>query len=138
MGGIKHMNRNPFATSILVLALAGAAGAQSTASSAENGVHYNRAQLKELTLNAHAPAQYAVIASYYGERHTDYLRQAAEEKKEWMRRSQNSAGTFAKYPRPADSARNLYEYYMYKASEAGELEAKFSRLASPDAAMNTH
>jgi hypothetical protein len=45
-------------------------------------------------------------------------------------------GAAAKYPRPVDSARNLYEYYMYKASEAGTLEAKYSRLAEPDALVN--
>ena len=39
--------------------------------------------------------------------------------------------------RPVDSARNLYEYYMYKASEAGALEAKYSRLASPESPVNT-
>jgi hypothetical protein len=92
--------------------------------------------LKELALNAHSPAQYAVLASYYGERKTDYLRQAAEEKTEWERRSQNITGVLAKYPRPVDSARNLYEYYMYKASEAGSLEAKYQQLAAPNAPVN--
>jgi hypothetical protein len=89
MGGIKHMNRNLFATCILALAFAGAASAQSAASSAETGAHYTKAQVKQLALNAHAPAQYAVLASYYGEQKADYLRQAAEEKKEWVRRSKN-------------------------------------------------
>jgi hypothetical protein len=136
MGGIKHMNRNLFATCILALAFAGAASAQGAASSAETGAHYTQAQLKELALNAHAPAQYAVLANYYGERQADYLRQAAEEKKEWERRSQNITGVLAKYPRPVDSARNLYEYYMYKASEAGTLQAKYQQLAAPNAPVN--
>jgi len=42
----------------------------------------------------------------------------------------------AKYPRPADSARNLYEYYMYKANKAGALEAKYTNLAAPNALVN--
>jgi hypothetical protein len=66
----------------------------------------------------------------------DYLRQAAEEKKEWERRSQNVTSAAAKYPRPADSSRNLYEYYMYKASKAETLEAKYSQLAAPNAPVN--
>jgi len=45
-------------------------------------------------------------------------------------------GIMAKYPRPVDSARNLYEYYMTRASEAGMLEAKYTRLAAPDALVN--
>jgi hypothetical protein len=133
MKGINHMKLYLFSTCILALALAGVASAQTTASSAKNGDHYTHAQLKEMTLNAHAPAQYAVLANYYGERQADYLHQAAEEKKEWERRSQNITGAQAKYPRPVDSARNLYEYYMYKATEAGTLQAKYHQLATPNA-----
>jgi hypothetical protein len=92
--------------------------------------------LKQLALNAHEPAQYTVLASYYGSEKTNYLQQAAEEKKEWERRSQNIVSIAAKYPRPVDSAHNLYEYYMYKASEAGTLEAKYSNLAASNALVN--
>jgi hypothetical protein len=136
MGGIKNMNRNLFAICILALAFAGSASAQSAASSAETGAHYTKAQVKNLKRNAHAPAQYAVLASYYGAQRADYLRQAAEEKKEWERRSKNVAVAFGKYPRPVDSARNLYEYYLYKASEAETSEAKYSQLAVPNAPVN--
>jgi len=106
------------------------------ASAAETGNHYTQAQLKELARDAHAPEQYKSLANYYGERQKDYLQKAADEKKEWERRSQNVVGVLAKYPRPVDSARNLYEYYMTRASEAGTLEAKYSRLATPDAPVN--
>jgi len=130
------MTRNLFATCILSLAITGAANAQGAASSPETGAHYTQAQLKQMALNAHAPAQYTALSSYYGDLRKNYLQQAAAEKKEWERRSQNTMGSAAKYPRPVDSARNLYEYYMYKASEAGTLEAKYSRLAAPDAPVN--
>src|ERR1019366_9484707 len=136
MGGIKHMKLNLLATCILALALAGVASAQSAASAAETGAHYTKAQVKELALNAHAPAQYAVLVSYYDAQKADYLRQAAEEKKEWERRSKNVSGAFGKYPRPVDSARNLYEYYLYKAYKAETLQAKYSQLAAPNAPVN--
>ena len=130
------MNRNLLATCILSIAFAAVGNAQGSASSQETGAHYTQAQVKELALNAHAPAQYMALASYFGEQKVNYLQKAAEEKKEWERRSQNVMGMAAKYPRPVDSARNLYEYYMYKAAEAGTLEAKYSRLAMPDAPVN--
>ena len=130
------MNRNLFAACILSLAFAGVASAQGTASSTETGAHYTQAQLKQLASNAHAPEQFKALANYFGKQHEDYLRQATEEKKEWERRSQNIMGVLAKYPRPVDSARYLYEYYMYKASENGALEAKYSRLAGPNAPVN--
>jgi hypothetical protein len=130
------MTRNLLATCVLSLAFAGVGYAQGTASSSETGAHYTKAQLNQLVLSAHAPEQYTAIASYYGAQKANYLQQAAEEKKEWERRSQNIMSVAAKYPRPVDSARNLYEYYMYKAAEAGTLEAKYSRLAMPDAPVN--
>jgi hypothetical protein len=130
------MNRNLFATCILALAFAGAASAQGAASSAETGAHYTKAQVKELKRNAQTPAQYTGLASYYGAQKADYLRLAAEEKKEWERRSKNVAVAFGKYPRPVDSARNLYEYYLYKASKAETLQAKYSQLAAPNAPVN--
>ena len=130
------MTRNLFAACILALAISSVGNAQGTASSPETGAHYTQAQLKQLALNAHAPAQYTALANYYGERKSDYLQKAAEEKQEWERRSQNIMGPAAKYPRPVDSARDLYEYYMYKASEAGTLEAKYSQLAAPNAPVN--
>jgi len=130
------MTRNLFATCILSLAITGAGNAQGMASSPETSAHYTQAQLKQLALEAHAPAQYTALANYYGQQRSDYLQRAAEEKLEWDRRSQNIMSVAAKYPRPVDSARNLYEYYMYKASEAGTLEAKYNRLAAPDAPVN--
>jgi hypothetical protein len=130
------MTRNLFATCILALAFAGAASAQDAASSPETDAHYTKAQLKQLTLNAHAPAQYSALASYFSKQRENYLQKAAEKQKEWVRLSQNVTSAAAKYPRPADSVRNYYEYYMHKASEAGTLEAKYSRMAAPDAPVN--
>jgi len=130
------MKLNLFAACILVLALAGVASAQSATPSAETGAHCTKAQAKELALNARGPAQYAALASYYGTQKADYLHRAAEEKMEWERRAQNVTSLAAKYPRPVDSARNLYEYYMYKASKAETLQAKFSQLAMPNAPVS--
>jgi hypothetical protein len=125
------MTRNLIAAGILSMALAGVGRAQGTASSGENGTHYTRAQLKQMAREAHTREQYRALAGSYGKQQKDYLQQAAEEKQEWIRRSQNIMGVAAKYPRPVDSARNLYEYYMYKATEVAELSAKYIRLAAP-------
>jgi len=130
------MTRNLFAACILALAFVGVGNAQGTASSSETDAHYTKAQLKQLTLNAHEPAQYSALASYFSKQRENYLQKAAEKQKEWVRLSQNVTSAAAKYPRPADSVRNYYEYYMHKASEAGTLEAKYSRMAAPDAPVN--
>jgi hypothetical protein len=132
------MNRKMFAGSILLIAFASGASAQGSVSSPQTNAHYTQAQLKKLVRDAHTPEQYSALASYYGERQKNYLRLAGEEKLEWERRSRNVVGAAAKYPRPVDSARNLYEYYMYKASESGMLMAKASQLATPDRPVNAH
>ena len=127
------MNRNLFATCILSLAFVGVGNAQGAASSPETDAQCTKAQLKQLVLNAHTPGQYTPLASYFGKQREMYLQKAAEKQKVWVQLTQNVTSAAAKYPRPADSVRNYYEYYMQKASEAGTLEAKYSRLAAPNA-----
>jgi hypothetical protein len=124
------MIRNAFATLVLSLAIAGVAHAQSTASSSGSEAPTTQAKLNQLAMAAHSPAEFRTVAGYYGDRQARCLRKAAEEKAEWERRSAVTVSIAAKYPRPVDSARNLYEYYMYKASEAATLQAKFNQLAA--------
>jgi hypothetical protein len=116
------------------IALATLGTAQTNTSSAGSGTQYTQAQLKQLTKDAHTPAQYGVLAGYYGSQQKQYLAKAADEKQEWARRSANIMLTAAKYPRPVDSAHYLCDYYTYKAAEAGQLAAKYSQSAGPDAA----
>jgi hypothetical protein len=122
------MTRN-LMTCIFALSLAGAAVAEVQSPASIDSQHITPSQLKTLAKQAHTPEQYNTVAGYYGQMQDDYLRKAAEEKKEWERRSQMTASLAQKYPRPADSARNLYEYFMYKASEMGTLKTRFAQLA---------
>jgi len=131
------MKRNLLAAGILCFALAGVGSAQGTASPAGNGAHYTKAQLKQMAQDAHTPEQYNALAAYYGEQHQHYLQEAADEKQEWARRSQNVMAVAAKYPRPVDSARNLYEYYTEMANETGELTTKYTQLAATAATGKT-
>jgi len=130
------MKRIVFAACVLSLALACAGNAQSTASSLETRAHYSKSELKKMKRAANSPTQYEALATYFSEQHSTYSQKAAEAKKEWERRSLNVTSAAAKYPRPVDTARYIYEYYLQKASEAGTLEAKFSHLASPDTLAN--
>jgi hypothetical protein len=109
--------------------------AQGTASSTENGTHYTQAQLKQLKNGAHTPEQYKALADYYLDRQNNFLRQAAEEKQEWIRRSQGVMSVMmvaAKYPRPVDSSRIRYEYLTYKAAEAESQAEKYGQMAAQE------
>ena len=131
------MTRNLITTCLLSIAFTGVGFAQGAMSSARTDAHYTQEQVKQLALTAHAPEQFKALAGYYGQEQNRFARLAAEEKTEWDRRSiQPIVSTQAKYPRPVDSARNLYEYYMYKASENGALESKYSHLAAQNAPVN--
>ncbi len=99
----------------------------------KDGVRCAPTQLKRLAREARTHEQYAALADCYQKLQKNYLRQAAEEKQEWERRSENAMASAAKYPRPVDSARNLYEYYLSKASEEAALSAKYSQLAAREA-----
>ncbi|MGA9668554.1 MAG: hypothetical protein WBQ94_05055 [Terracidiphilus sp.] len=131
------MTRKLITNCILSIAFTGVCIAQGATSSARTDAHYTQAQVKELALNAHSPEQFKALAGYYGQEQAKYARLASEEKTEWERRSNRPiVSTLAKYPRPVDSARNLYEYYMYKASENKALESKYDRMATQGAAVN--
>jgi hypothetical protein len=127
------MTRKLTAICALSFALATLGSAQTTPSSPGSNAHYTKSQLKQLAKDAHTPAQYGVLAGYYEKQQKDYLAQASDEKQEWARRSTNVMLTAAKYPRPVDSARYLYDYYTYKAMEAGQFAAQYSQLAGPSA-----
>lgn len=124
------MKRSSSAAWILCLALAGA-GADPAPASAENGnMQCAPAHLKQLTREAHTKEQYNALANCYEKVERGYLDQAARERQEWARRSRNVTAVAAKYPRPVDAARDLYEYYLSKASEAEKLSYKYSQLAT--------
>jgi hypothetical protein len=136
MGGKKIMTRNLIATCIVSIAFTGVGFAQATESSARTDAHYTQAELKQLALNAHEPAQYTALASYFGKQRDNYLQKAAEKKKEWLELSQGVTSAASKYPLPADSMRNYYEYYMHKAAEAGTLEVKYTQMMAQGAPVS--
>jgi hypothetical protein len=127
------MKRNLIALCVMSFTLATAGTAQITTSSNNSGTQYTHAQLTQLVKDANTPGQYQALSDYYDNQKKKYITQAAEEKREWARRTANVMLTAAKYPRPVDSSHYLYDYYMYKAGEAAKLAAKYLQLAAPAA-----
>jgi hypothetical protein len=119
-----------------ILAVALATGVACAAVSLpESGQHYTAAQLKRMIREAHSPDQYRALARYYEARQSEYSQKAAEQMEEWERRSHNVTGPAAKYPRPVDEARNLYEYYAHEADDSAFQADKFTRFAEGAAAL---
>jgi hypothetical protein len=100
--------------------------------------HYSQAQIKRLMREASTPDQYRVIARYFEQRQSEFSGKAADQMAEWARRSQDVTGPAAKYPRPVDEARNLYEYYAHEADDAAFQADKYNRFALGAEAVIKH
>ena len=110
------------AASLFVLAV-GVASAQP-----QTSPQYSHAELQKMIANAHTPQQYQALATYFRSQQKLFEQQAQSEKQEWDRRSQITAATYQKYPRPADSSRNRYEYFTYEAQQMSQQAAHFESL----------
>ena len=88
------------------------------------------AQAEQMLRSAHTVEQYKMLASYFHERQLVYEEKAQAEKQEWERRSQITAASYQKYPRPADSSRNRYEYFTYEAQQMSDQAAHYESLSA--------
>lgn len=118
------------AIGVVSCALVNAGGAQVSHNPGQDNEHHTQAQLKQSAREAHTPEQYQALSAYYANQQKEFLQRAAHEKAEWVRRSQNVMAVSAKYPRPMDSAKYQYEYFVEKAREAGLRSANYSQLGN--------
>jgi len=129
------------AISVVSCALVSAGSAQISRSLDQNEELHTQAQLKQLAREAHTSEQFQFLATYYADQQKYFLHQAANEKTEWDLRGHNVVGVLAKYPRPVDSAKYLYQSFVERANEAGLRSAKYSQEGNttlPTAAVQGH
>jgi hypothetical protein len=90
----------------------------------------SHAALKKMISEAHTAEQYKTLATYFSLRGERYEQKADEEKHEWLELSRGNFVPNQKYPRPADSSRNRYEYFTYKAQQMNAQASSYQRLAT--------
>jgi hypothetical protein len=95
-----------------------------------NALQYSKSDIRRMMREARTVDQYHALADYFRSQQQHLERQAQAEKEEWQRRSQNTSSLAAKYPRPADSSRNRYEYFSYEAQEMQRQAAHYDDLAA--------
>ena len=88
------------------------------------------AQAEQMLHSARTVEQYQMLAGYFHARQLVFEEKAQAEKLEWERRSQITAASYQKYPRPADSSRNRYEYFTYEAQQMAQQAAHFESLST--------
>jgi len=115
-------------TAVMITALI--AGAGTACAETSGSAACSSAELKQMIRDARTPQQYDELASYYRWRQRDFEQNARAEKIEWDRRWLIQAGaTMEKYPRPVDSSRNRYEYFIYEAQQMSRQAARFENLS---------
>ena len=90
----------------------------------------SQAQAEQMLHSARTVEQYQMLAGYFHARQLVFEEKAQAEKLEWDRRSQITAASYQKYPRPADSSRNRYEYFTYEAQQMAQQAAHFESLST--------
>ena len=87
-------------------------------------------QARDLARNAHTPVEYGQLANYFHQQEIHYRSKAAAQKIELDRRMKITTGPSQKFPRPADSTQNLYDYYVSCAEVDAAKARHFDLLAS--------
>lgn len=90
---------------------------------------YTHAEVRKMIREANSSQQYQQLASYFKSRQDIFEKQAQAEKQEWDRRKSMTTSFADKYPRPADSSRNRYDYFTYEADQMGQLAGHYQQLA---------
>jgi hypothetical protein len=110
--------------------------AQSTVQTASLSAPMSAHNLHNLMKTANSKAQYEQLANYFYRQEARYRAQAAAAKTERDQRAQINVGMAQKYPRPVDSAQNLYQSYMSKADGAALQARHYESLAATPAEQN--
>ena len=112
---------------VAVLACAVASG--SLRAAATPGQNWSHAELKRVMQNAHTTEDYLGLASYFRWRQQEFEQKAHDELVFWAQRSMNVALEAAKYPRPADSSKNRYDYFVYEAQKMSAQADRYQSLS---------
>lgn len=113
---------------VAVFAIVGSA--QFVMAQSGSAAKLSRKDLHRLERSAHTAEQYQELASYFRMRELSYRNQSDAEMAEWMRRIQFFTSLYAKYPAPADSSRNRYEYFKYEQRQMDRQAVYYENLAA--------
>ena len=127
------MKHHVVAVAMLTFAIATVA-AQATEKTGPDDPEYTAAQVRHLIHSAHTAQQFSDLADYYAARKRTFELKAKDALDLWAQRAAMINPLSEKWPRPVDSARNLYQYYAYEAAHCGQLSAKYGALADAAAA----
>lgn len=83
-----------------------------------------------LMKTAHESGQYHTLAAYFRQKEQSFSAERDAELALWNSRKQGIAANQNKFPRPVDSAHNLYDYYAYETNHAAAQAQHYEQLAT--------
>jgi hypothetical protein len=123
------MLRRTLLLACAILTFAGSATVCAAATRSSDRPEYTSAQIRKMIKDAHTVQQYTVLADYYQARNRMFKQKAAEAMHLWAERNAVVSPIYEKWPRPVDSAHNLYDYYVAMENDAAAKVAHFNHLA---------
>jgi hypothetical protein len=123
------LRRTLLSFAVLVVALTAGTVPAAASTRPSDNPDYTPAQVRKMAREAHTVQQYTVLADYYQTRQRMFKRKAAEEMHLWAQRNAVITPLSEKWPRPVDSARNLYDYYVAMENDSAAKVAHFNQLA---------
>jgi hypothetical protein len=103
---------------------------QASAQDAGQATRITTKEAHALMKSAHEQAQYQELAAYYRQQEQSYRAKRDEALALWNTRAQGIAANQNKYPRPVDSAHNLYDYYAYETDHAATLVQRCEQMTT--------
>lgn len=119
-----NSNRVWATAALAILCLVQAAAARSESSK------LSRKDLHRLERSAHTADEYQELANYFRGRARGYRKQADEAMEEWTYRMQFFSSLYDKYPSPADSSRNRFEYFKYEEQQMDLKARRYEKLSA--------
>ena len=112
----------------LALPLLGVARLQ--AQTKDQSVSLSTSDAHGLMKTAHDSSQYRALAAYFRQKKQSFSSERDAELALWNSRKQAIAVNQNKYPRPVDSAHNLYDYYAYETNHAAAQAQHYEQIAA--------
>jgi small-conductance mechanosensitive channel len=104
--------------------------AQLPAQDAAQATTISTKEAHSLMKTAHELAEYQELAAYFRQQEQSYRVKRDQELALWNTRAQGIAANQNKYPRPVDSAHNLYDYYAHETDHAAAQAQHYEQLTT--------
>jgi hypothetical protein len=96
----------------------------------DQSISLSTSDAHRLMKTAHESDQYHALAVYFRQKEQFFSAERDAELALWNSRQQGIAANQNRYPRPVDSAHNLYDYYAYETNHAAAQAQYYEQMTT--------